>query len=56
MEGEDNVVCHVGHTAASIWPCADDVVQLGAIVDVGGGGAVIGALVIYFDLSIGVVS
>lgn len=51
VEGEDNVVCHVGHTAASIWPCANCVVQLGAVVDVGGGGAVVGALVIYFDLS-----
>ena len=56
MEGEDNVVCHVGHTAASIWAGADGVVQLGAVMDVGGGGPVVGALVIYLDLSNGIVN
>ena len=51
VEGEDDVVRDIGHTAASIWSCADGVVQLGAVVDIGGGGAVVGAFVVDHDLS-----
>lgn len=56
VEGEDDVVCDVGHTAASIWPCADGGVQLGAVVNIGGGGAIVGAFVVDHDLSSGIVS
>ena len=56
MKREDDVVCHICHTVATIWPFADGVVQFGAIVDVGGGGTVVGAFVVDHDLSNGIVS
>ena len=56
VEREDDVVCHICHAAASVWACADSVVQFGAVVDVGGGGAVVGAFIVNHDLPIGIVS
>ena len=56
VEREDDVVCNIGHAVASVRPFADGVVQFRAVVDVGGGGAVVGAFVVDHDLSSGNVS
>ena len=53
MEGEDDVVRHIGHAEPSVRPCADGVVQLGAVVNIGSCGAIVGTFVINFNLSNG---
>lgn len=52
MECENNIISNVGDAAATVCRGTDGVVELGVILNIWDGGAVLSAFVVYMDLVI----